>query len=41
MIRKYFYCFSAMYGLGVSSFILYQHIENRNKLIEQTKNKSL
>lgn len=35
MIRQYFYCFSAMYGIGISSFILYQHIESRQKLLKK------
>ena len=40
MIRQYFYCFSAMYGVGISSFILYQHIESRQKLTQQIKDNS-
>lgn len=35
MIRQYFYSFSALYGVGVASFILYQHIESRQKLMKK------
>jgi len=37
MIRQYAICFTALYTTGISSFILYQHIESRQKLIEQAK----
>jgi len=37
MIRQYAFCFAFMYTTGISSFILYQHIESRQKLIEQAK----
>lgn len=35
MIRQYIISFAGLYTSIASSFILYQHIEHRNKLIEQ------
>lgn len=37
MIHKYMMSFAGLYTTIVSSIILYQHIEHRNKLIEQAK----
>lgn len=36
LIHKYAFCFIGMYGVGISSFILYQHIESRQKLIKKS-----